>query len=350
MRITQSSTLLVLSAGLLLGCAHAPKSYSKRIIDRPAGERVVPGAAQSTSYTTQVSMEHNIAHIRVLERSVCPVIKLRVVDRIEETLDGEKVVERVPQGAQEFAETQSTFMQCEARFARVPVALQYGADTYPLGNTDEMGQLRADLGSAMKVNTRGVDLSQQTGQLLVAGAPAAEISMAGLLKQQQRVDQIVAQLTPLLGKDATKTNDADVTNAAMLYEELRELAPDDARTLALQRRFVEVVGGFKDVQRTEQLRRNLGALSEAKEVLAALSAAAPVPQYVQLSIAREAPSPDAISWATAQAILALRKERVLCNNGLDWGRLDQLEGPARVAFSYLRFAYDQSELAFLCAR
>lgn len=338
---------LLAAAGLFAACATAPKVYSKRVIDTPTGERIIPGAIQRTSYLARVSMEHNIAHVVVLERSECPAIKVLSIERIEETLDGEKVVERVDKGAHEKAETLASNIQCEARFARVPIALQYGPDTYPLGSTDDHGELHVDLGSAMKVNTRSVDLSAKSGVLLVHDAPAAEISMAGLLKQQQRVDAIVAQLSPLLGKEVTQLRGADVTNASMLFEELRELSPDDARTLALQRRFVEVVGGYRERERSEALKRNLSALSEAKELLVSLAAAPRIPAYVQLSISGDRPSEDALAWARAQALLALRQSPTLCTGGFDWLRAASLSGPERIAFSYLRYALDQDGLRWL---
>jgi hypothetical protein len=340
---------LSIVTGLAAGCASGPKVYSKQIIDRPVGERVVPGPAKSTSYMANVTMEHNIAHVSVLERSECPTIKVRIVERIEETLDDGKVVERVDKGAHEVAETLPTLMQCEARYSRAAVALQYGADTYPLGSTGDHGELDVDLASALKVNTRGIDLSEQTAVLLVNNMPAGRLSMVGLLKQQQRLDAIIAQLSSLLGKDGTKLNDADVTNASMLYEEMRELAPDDARTIALQRRYVEVVGGFRDVQRTAALKRNLGALSEAKELLIALGAPGAVPAYVQVSIASDGPTADSIAWARAQALVALRGQSALCAGGFDWSRVSQLQGPARLAFSYLRYAFDAQDLGWVSA-
>lgn len=331
----------------LFACASAPKVYSKRIIDTPSGERMIPGAVRGKSYLTRVSMEHNIAHVRVLERSQCPAIRVHTVERIEETLDGERVVERVAKGPHEESETLTTMMECEARYARVPVALQYGPDTYPLGVTSEYGELNADLASALKVNTRAIDLSTATGTLLVADAPAGEISMAGLLKQQQRLDAIIAQLSSLLGKSTTTLSDADVTNAFMLYQEMRELAPDDARSRALEQRFVEVVGGFRDLQRTESLKRNLGALSEAKELLTALAANSSLPTYVHVAVAGEKSTPEALAWARAQALLALRRDSELCAGGFDWTRVRQLSEPARVAFSYLRYAFDEADLGWL---
>jgi hypothetical protein len=97
------------------------------------------------------------------------------------------------------------------------------------------------------------------------------------------------------------------------------------------------------------MRRNLSALSEAKEVLAVLSARTAVPQYVQLAIASESPSVDALSWARAQAIFALRRHRALCRDELDWTQMEQLDERSRVALSYLRFASDPSDLRRLCS-
>ncbi|MET0344265.1 MAG: hypothetical protein ABW252_24835 [Polyangiales bacterium] len=330
------------SLGLLaLAACGGPKMYTKRTIDTPAGERDVLGPPRNTAYAADVQMEHNIAHIKVFERSECPVIKVRMMSRIEETLDGSKVVERVAKGTHELSESSPEMAPCEQRFGRVPLMLDVGANHYPLGETSPTGDLHVDLASVIKARTRGVDLrATPTGTISVGGRPVYEIALAGLVDQQARVDQLVAELTPLLGKSATKLTDEDVTKAYVAYGQLRELAPDDARVVALQRRFVEVVGGFRDVNKTASLKRNLEALGEAKDLLKTLSDASGVPQYVQVSIREERGSRDALSWARASALTSLRAHPELCAAGHDWSQLSALDDPTRLAFSYLRAALD----------
>lgn len=333
------------SLGLLIltgaACSHT-KTYTKRTIDTPAGERDTLGPPRNPAYAADVQMEHNIAHIKVFERSECPVIRVRMMSRIEETLDGNKVVERVAKGTHELADPPAGAMApCEQRFSRVPLTLEVGGNHYPLGETSQTGDLHVDLASVIKAGTRGLDLrATPNGTISVGGRPVYEIPLSGLVDQQQRVNQLTAELTPLLSKPATKLTDEDITRAYVLYGQLSELAPDDAKVVALQRRFVEVVGGFRDVNKTASLKRNLEALGQAKDLLKTLSDASGVPQYVQVSIREERSSRDALSWARASAMTSVREHPELCAGQRDWSRLSGLDDPSRLAFSYLRAALD----------
>jgi hypothetical protein len=203
-----------------------------------------------------------------------------------------------------------------------------------------------DLASVVKPGTRGVDFSSgQPGMLLVAGRPIGEVPLSGLAQQQKQLDAILAELTPILGKPAAKLSDAEVTRAYTLYEQMRELAPDDARVVALQRRFVDVIGGFKDIAKTESLKRNLAALGDAKDLLKDLAGI--VPSYVQLSISENRPSPDAIAWAQAAALLAFRSQPELCAGGFEWTRANNTNGETRLAFQYLRYTFDDGYTRWL---
>jgi hypothetical protein len=321
----------------VVGCGGGAQ-YTRRMVETPAGYTQTLGPATNTAYVAQVSMEHNIAHIVVYERSECQVTKLRVVERVEETLDGDEVVQRETKGSLKIADGPGGTAPCEERFARVPVTLGYGGNTYPLGDTSPTGELHVDLASVVKPGTRGVDLSAARGTLLVAGRPIGEVPLAGLAQQQQRLDEILAELGPILGKPATKLTDAEVTRAYALYEQMRELSPDDARAIGMQRRFVEVIGGFRDLAKTESLKRNLAALNEAKDLLKSMAGV--VPSYVQMSISDNRPTPDAIAWAQAAALMQFRQNPGLCAGGFDWARVSNTTGEARLAFSYLRYAFD----------
>ena len=340
--------LTPIGLSLIAACGGSPV-YQKRTIDTPAGERDVLGAPRNTAYAAEVQMEHNIAHIKVFERSECPVVKVRMMSRIEETLDGDKVVERVSKGTHELADsTPGALAPCEQRFGRVPLTLQIGPNHYPLGETSPTGELHVDLASAVRARTRGIDLrATPTGAISVAGRPVYEIPLAGLAQQQDRLDAIIAELTPILGKPATKLTDADITQAYTLYQQMIELGPEDARVIGLQRRFVEVVGGFRDVAKTASLKRNLEALGEAQELLKTMSTS--VPSYVQLSVSEARPSSDALAWARAAAMTTLRGNPELCAGKLDWGRFGGLDNTSRLAFSYLHAALDDvRSLEALC--
>lgn len=320
----------------VVGCGTT--QYTRRMVETPAGHSQTLGPARNTAYLAKVSMEHNIAHITVYERSECDLIKLRVVERVEETLDGDEVVQREAKGSLKIADGPGGTVPCEERFARVPVMLGYAGNTYPLGDTSPTGELRVDLASIVKPGTRGVDLSSGQGTLLVAGRPVGEVPLGGLAQQQQRLDAILAELGPILGKPATKLTDAEVTRAYTLYEQMSELSPDDARVIGLQRRFVEVIGGFRDLAKTESLKRNLAALGEAKDLLKTLASG--VPAYVQTSIVDNRPTPDALAWAQAAALLQFRANPGLCAGSFDWARVSNTTGETRLAFTYLRYAFD----------
>jgi hypothetical protein len=337
-KLVCSSSVALLASAAVCACGSGPQ-YTRRMVETPAGYTQTLGPAKNTAYMAKVAMEHNIAHVTVYERSECDVIKLRVVDRVEETLDGDEVVQRETKGALKIAEGPGGTQPCDERFARVPLMISFGGNTYPLGDTSPTGELNVDLASVVKASTRGVDLSnERSGVLLVAGRPVGEVPLTGLADQQKRLDQILAELGPILGKPATKLSDAEVTRAYALYEQMRELAPDDARVVGMQRRFVEVIGGFKDLAKTESLKRNLAALGEAKDLLKTLGGL--VPSYVQMSISDNRPNPDAIAWAQAAALLQFRSDPGLCAGAWDWSRADNTTGQARLAFQYLRYAYD----------
>ncbi|HKP61105.1 MAG TPA: hypothetical protein VJV78_30450 [Polyangiales bacterium] len=312
------------------------------MVETPTGYTQTSGPATNTAYMAKVAMEHNIAHITVYERSECAVIRMKVVDRVEEMLneDGE-VVQRESKGTIKIAEGQTGTKPCEERFARVPLMLSYNGNTYPLGDTSPTGDLSVDLASVLKPGTRGVDLSSdRPGVLLVAGRPVGEVPLGGVAQQQKQLDAVLAELNPILGKPANKLTDAEVTRAYTLYEQMRELGPDDARVVAAQRRFVEVIGGFKDLAKTESLKRNLAALGEAKDLLKALASV--VPSYVATSINDNSPSADALAWAQAAAMMQFRNNPALCKGAWDWGRVADAQGQAALAFQYLRYAYDDS--------
>lgn len=332
---------------LLLAACGGSAVYTKRMIETPAGYTQTLGPPTNTAFMARVAMEHNIAHITVYERSECEVFKLRIVDRVEETLNEDnEVVQREAKGSLKIAEGSEGTKSCAESFARVPLMLSYGGNTYPLGDTSPTGQLDVDLASVVKPGTRGVEFSSdRPGVLLVAGRPVGEVPLTGLAQEQHRLEAILAELGPILGKPANKLTDAEVTRAYTLYEEMHELAPDDARVVAMQRRFVEVMSGFRDFTKAETAKRNLAALGEAKELLKSLGPV--VPSYVQMSIADDRPSADALAWAQAAALIQFRSNPALCGGAWDWGRVNGLSGDARLAFQYLRYMFDDGYTRWL---
>ena len=74
-------------------------------------------------------------------------------------------------------------------------------------------------------------------------------------------------------------------------------------------------------------------------------AAGMVPPYVVTAVQGGMTSTDALLWARGEVALALRQYPALCAGGpFGWGRLagGDYAPKARLAFSYLHFAYDDS--------
>jgi hypothetical protein len=115
--------------------------------------------------------------------------------------------------------------------------------------------------------------------------------------------------------------------------------------VGLQKRFVEVMNGVQDIAKTESLARNLAALDKAKDVLKVLSAN--VPLSVRTSVVSAEVSTSTVTWAQGIALVQVRSERWLCSGPLEWNRIDQIQGPARLAFYYLSYVLDDNLSSWL---
>src|SRR4029078_3613851 len=106
---------------------------------------------------------------------------------------------------------------------------------------------------------------------------------------------------------------------------------------------------------TENLKRNAAALKDAKLILPTITAGL-VPPYVVSAVQGGLTTPDPLLWARGEAALAVRQYPALCAGGpFSWSRLSSGDyaPKSRLAFSYLRYAYDDpflSEVQGLCAR
>ena len=94
----------------------------------------------------------------------------------------------------------------------------------------------------------------------------------------------------------------------MIYEQLQQLGRHDARVRGLSARFLELLYGRKAKEESENLKRNLKALNEAKDLLGD-----GVPIFVQVA-ARAGETPvTVLNWARGQVAVLLREQR-------DWFR------------------------------
>jgi hypothetical protein len=160
----------------------------------------------------------------------------------------------------------------------------------------------------------------------------------------------------ILAKEEASLTKEDIARSYELYEQLGQLdTGGDARIAGLRTRFLELLYQRKQHEATENLRRNIGALNEAKNLLPAL-AAGMVPPFVTSAVQGGLTSPEALWWARGEVALALRRYPALCSpTPFAWNRLTggDYAPTTRLAFSYLRFAYDdpfQGEVRTLCSR
>lgn len=328
---------------LLGGCASTPQ-YTKRIVEESAGRSQTTGAKRSTTYSARVAREHSTAHITVYESSVCDVIDFEIFNRIEQTYEGDELIESKNLGPRQQAAGATQTRPCDVRFARVPVELTYQGNTYPLGQTSPIGELHVDLVELIKPASRGVDVQDYgVGVLTVAGQQVGRLDMAGLADHENRVNELIAKLTALLGKDHRELSDAESTQAYMLHQQLLDIAPQDARVAGVHRRFLEVLTGREFEFKLDQLKRNLGAWNEARELVATLASS--VPSYVVVDVRREEPTQASIAWAQGQWLHALQGNPGLC---AALNAPGNLTGELKLAVTYLRYAYGDGYLLQFC--
>lgn len=324
-------------AGILaFSCASAPR-YEKRIVERPAGRSHTQGAKRATAYSARVTTEHNLAHITVFETSICDLIEFDIVQRIEETYEGDDLIETKDLGPRQQTVDATKTMSCDERFARVPVELSFQGEVYPLGQTSPTGELRVDLAAVIQPGTRGIAVPDwAVGVVLVGGQEVGRISMAGLSGHEQRLESLLAELSQLLGKPFLELSDLEATRAYQLHQQLLALGSNDPRVLGMQQRFVEVRTGRQGEAELQATRRNLQAWGEARELIKDLAGV--LPSYVVVDIRREQPTTASFGWAQGTLLQALHTQPGLCAQ-LAAGTVNAalLAGEARVAASYLNY-------------
>ena len=119
-------------------------------------------------------------------------------------------------------------------------------------------------------------------------------------------------------------------------------------------RFLELLYQRKQHEATENMKHNLKALADAKGLLPSVGPGM-VPPYMMSAVQGGLVNPEALWWSRGEVALALRHYPALCGSPVTWGQITPGSFPpaTRLAFSYLRFAYDdpfQSEVRGLCSR
>jgi hypothetical protein len=349
------ASLAPLAVALGLG-ACGGSSLTVRRVDTIVGHTDAYGAPHNLRYEARAEAERELIRLTVTERSECTRLRMKVIQRVEEKVDGDEVVSRSPAQQLQVPDGSYGVVPCHERFARdVWVSLRIGRETYRIGQPSPKGEVIANLAGELR---QGVfaDAVPEEATVVVDGKDAGTVSLASYATHEARMDAVLADFRALVEKDAAALTGPDLTRAYELYSRLRRLdTAGDPRFQGLSARFLELVYQRKVDQADERLKRNLKALGEAKGLLAALSAGA-VPPYVALAVQSGAASPEALLWARGEVALALRGSPALCSaSPFTWNRVTAAvtTDTARLAFSYLRFAEGdpfQAEVRSLCGR
>jgi hypothetical protein len=338
---------------LVVASACGSGMMSQRFHDEPVGISHELGAPKNTAYSAELESERDVLRLIVFEQSECERIRVRIVSRTEETLEDGEVISRQPVGPVQIAEGSDGVVRCEQRYARdVRVALVVGTATHRLGRTSPKGELNINLSAELASSLYG-DAAPESAMLLVEGKEVTQVPLVELKKHEERVDELVTEFEALLAKQPDQLSPAEIARSYELYEQLRRLDRGDARIAALHARFLELLYGRKQKEASENLKRNLTALREVKDIIAA--GATGVPMFVQIAAQDGMLDAAALRWARGQVALSLRTRGSVCQRGFSWAALDSGDWPAdaRFAFAYLRYAYDdpfQDQIAGLCQR
>lgn len=332
----------VLAVGGSVG-ACAPSLTSTRVVDSPSGKAVTYGAPTDTSYLTEVDASRDRARVVVYQSSRCDVIPVTVLQRYEETLEGEKVVHRKPLNKrQEVGEARGQ-VPCDQSYARnVEVMLESEGDRFALGMTDEHGAVAADLAKVFQVGS--YDELPASAKILLRplqAKPTIEVgtmSLKQLNKQQERVSELLAKLEAILAKGETGASAEEITRSYEIYAQLQEIAGNDPRVEGISARFWELLTGRKKEEARERMERNLEALSAAKETLKVMGDAA-VPIYVQAAVNSGTLDRRALEWSSLRLIRALRGAPAVCQAGFSFGAVPTYGWPAdaRLAAQYVNY-------------
>jgi hypothetical protein len=351
-------TLARAAAGSLLGAIACGGPLTSRYVDRPLRKAVEYGAPQNMQYLVDAAPEHDLLRLYVYERSECAKIPVQLVDRRQELLDGDDVVETKNVGQVQIADPPAGSVPCDARNARdVEVSLLVGGSTYILGTTDRDGYVGVNLADRLERGARSEPLPPSAEIRLRpprGGSPqsAGQLSLAELGRHGAEIETLLVELDAILSKGEA-IGPQEIARSYTLYEKLRQLAFHDARFRASAARFWELLYGRKQAEATERLGKNLKALESARALLASAGPAA-IPIYAQAAANSGTLDARALEWSEWQLASGLRTQRAACQ-AFAWERVPSYGfGPdLTFALHYLHFAYGDgysANISGLCAR
>ena len=339
---------------LAVGCGRG--AITHRNVDTVVGTTDAYGAPRNTRYSAYAETQREVIRITVFEQSECDQLKMKVVQRVDETVRNGEVIGREPAKQIQVADGTSGVVPCAERWARNAwVALRVGGQTFRLGAPSERGEVIANLSGELKQSLYAEPASSQA-VVVVNGVDAGAVSLAGLNLHEKRVTDQIDQMNAILAKDENTLTKDDITRSYQLYDQLGQIdTGDDARISGVRTRFIELLYQRKLRDATEHLKKNIAALNEAKGIVP-LVAAGQVPQSVLTAVKGGELTADAIWWARGEVASALHHNPALCGpTPFAWGRLasGDYAAPSRLAFSYLRYAYSdpfQADVQRLCGR
>src|SRR6187551_129046 len=215
-RSKQVSTIIVGGVLGLTACGGAP--LSTRIVETPHAEVVSYGAPHHMRYSAEVDSSFENTRITLYRSARCDVIPIQLMQRYEEKLEGDQVVERTALGKREVAGKARGSVACDHGYAPdVDVMLEVGDARHALGRSDARGVVTADLSQVLKSVSAG--LQGKSAKILIRPLQAQPTQEVGVLsfdelrREQEQVGQLVAQLNDLFKQGQLSQQDS-----ALAYE------------------------------------------------------------------------------------------------------------------------------------
>lgn len=349
------SSAAVTAAIVLSACGGGTISY--RHVDTPTGQAHEYGAPTNTQYAMEFEPQKELLGITVYEHSQCDSIKVQVVNRTRETLEGDRVINETPLGKVQIAEGVDGKVPCEQRFTREAlVSLKVGDAVYPIGKTSAEGRVGVNLAKTLDADVYGAPKTDIVVMLRPQGEVASReigrVPLAQLRAREARIDELVSQLSAILAKAPEAMTPEDITLSYQLYAQLRSIAWYDSRFQGLQLRFWEVWENRKDIEATQNLSRNLQALEKSKELLRTASAAT-IPLFAQVGINSGLVNDRMLEWARWELLEGIKQHPEFCRQPKFSTMPDYLAVSQQIAGGYLHFAYGdpfQNVFGDMCRR
>lgn len=345
----QFGSVVAVAVALASSVACGPKSTT-RMVDDPVGKAQTYGGPKNTSYQAQVDTSQGRAQVTVFESSECDVIPVAIVQRYQETLHGDEVVQRTPVTKKQVAEKPQGSIRCNQTYSRnVEVFLAVGDARHKLGLTDAQGRVQGDFAQVLGVGS----YEQVPDSVSIALRPlrsteiisAGQVSMTELKRREGRIVELLGEIEKILAQGETGASSEEIGRSYEIYAQLNQIAPADPRVLGISARFWELYTGRKLDESRVRMEKNLKALGEAKDTLKVMGDAA-VPIYVQAAVNSGNVDPAALEWASVRLIRALRAAPMICSS-FNWGGVSSYgwDRDAVLAAQYVQYArgnaYDQ---------